>query len=104
MAADIKAVGSIGGGGVEFLPFYMYGGALGEPPSSINWSEYGFGLPPYKKIFMSALQAHKEAGLVMDLALGPNQGQGVPAKLDNDGLQWDLVSVLQGLNFSVDRC
>jgi hypothetical protein len=27
----------------------------------------------------------------MDFALGPNQGQGVPAEPDNEGLQWDMV-------------
>jgi hypothetical protein len=27
----------------------------------------------------------------MDVALGPNQGQGVPARPDDEGLQWDLV-------------
>jgi hypothetical protein len=29
--------------------------------------------------------------LFMDFALGPNQGQGVPAPSDDRGLQWDLV-------------
>lgn len=38
----------------------------------------------------TALQATKDNGLVIDLALGPNQGAGVPAPLDADGLQWDL--------------
>lgn len=28
----------------------------------------------------------------MDFAMGPNQGQGVPAPEDSDGLSWDLVS------------
>lgn len=28
----------------------------------------------------------------MDFAMGPNQGQGVPAHPDDDGLQWDLFA------------
>lgn len=38
----------------------------------------------------AALQATKDNNLRIDLALGPNQGAGVPAPLDADGLQWDL--------------
>ncbi len=40
----------------------------------------------------------------MDFAMGPNQGQGVPAKADDDGLMWDLdpsyVFVPLGTSFS----
>lgn len=89
--ADIKSAGTIGAGGVEFLPFYNYGGELGEPPTGVNWSTYGFGTPAFLELFTSALEAHKEAGMVMDFSLGPNQGQGVPAHTDDEGLQWDLV-------------
>lgn len=89
--ADIKSAGAIGAGGVEFLPFYNYGGELGGPPIGVNWSTYGFGTPAHLELFTSALEVHKEAGLVMDFSLGPNQGQGIPAHPDDEGLQWDLV-------------
>jgi len=36
------------------------------------------------------LQTAEEEGLVVDLALGPNQGAGVPAPSESDGLLWDL--------------
>jgi hypothetical protein len=36
------------------------------------------------------LQTALEEGLVVDLALGPNQGAGVPAPSESDGLLWDL--------------
>ncbi|RYP50580.1 hypothetical protein DL768_003925 [Monosporascus sp. mg162] len=88
--ADIASASSVGAGGVEFLPFYEYGGALGVP-TGVDWSSYNFGTPPFRKIFKAALRAHEQNGLVMDFALGPNQGQGVPARADDDGLQWDLV-------------
>lgn len=88
---DIKAAGDIGAGGVEFLPFYNYGGELGPAPIGVNWSTYGFGTPAHLNLFTSALKAHKYAGLVMDFSLGPNQGQGIPAHPDDEGLQWDLV-------------
>lgn len=90
--ANIKSAGAIGAGGIEFLPFYNYGGELGGPPPGVNWSTYGFGTPAHLDLFTSALRAHKEAGMVMDFSLGPNQGQGIPAHPDDEGLQWDLVS------------
>lgn len=92
LGADIKSAGAIGAGGIEFLPFYNYGGELGGPPSGVNWSTHGFGTPAHLDLFMSALEAHREAGMVMDFSLGPNQGQGIPAHPDDEGLQWDLVS------------
>ncbi|KAL4883580.1 hypothetical protein BJY04DRAFT_226598 [Aspergillus karnatakaensis] len=90
VANDIAAAASIGAGGVEFLPFFEYGGTFGGPPAN-NWSTYNFGTPAFVNLFQTALEAHAEHGLVMDFALGPNQGQGVPAEPDNEGLQWNLV-------------
>ncbi|KAJ5440168.1 uncharacterized protein N7458_011166 [Penicillium daleae] len=88
---NIKSAGAIGAGGVEFLPFYNYGGQLSPEPTGANWTKDGFGTPTFHKMFLGALEAHKEAGLVMDFPLGPNQGQGVPADPSDEGLQWDLI-------------
>lgn len=88
---NIKSAGAIGAGGVEFLPFYNYGGELSPEPTGANWTRDGFGTPTYHKMLLGALEAHEEAGLVMDFPLGPNQGQGVPADPSDEGLQWDLV-------------
>ncbi|KKA22163.1 hypothetical protein T310_3800 [Rasamsonia emersonii CBS 393.64] len=88
---DIKSAGVIGAGGVEFLPFYNYGGEIGPAPPGADWVRYGFGTPAFRQVFRAALEAHRENGLVMDFALGPNQGQGVPAEYDDEGLQWDLA-------------
>ncbi|KAK4610705.1 hypothetical protein CLAFUW4_13555 [Fulvia fulva] len=82
--ADIEAAGVWGAGGVEFLLFYNHGG--GAPVD--NWVEYGFGTPAFNVLFKAALEAHRENGLFMGFAVGPNQGQGVPAETDNPGLQW----------------
>jgi hypothetical protein len=41
-------------------------------------------------LFDTIVQAHKDNGLIMDFAMGPNQGQGVPAQEDDDGLMWDI--------------
>ncbi|KAF2090207.1 hypothetical protein K490DRAFT_36539 [Saccharata proteae CBS 121410] len=94
VAADIESSASIGADCVEFLPFYNYGGGDGAYTPGLDWVTYGFGTPAYLDIFRTAIQAHKDNDLVMDFALGPNQGQGVPANADDDGLQWDLVSTL----------
>ncbi|KAL2811612.1 hypothetical protein BJX63DRAFT_444029 [Aspergillus granulosus] len=91
VATNIKESGKRGAGGVEFLPFYNYGGETGDPALDANWVVNGFGTPAFRDVFLAALQAHKDAGLLMDFALGPNQGQGVPAESDDEGLQWDLV-------------
>lgn len=90
--SDVRSAGAIGAGGVEFLPYYNYGGQLGPPPLGVNWSTHGFDTTPFLELFKSALETHKEAGLAMDFAMGPNQGQGIPAHKDDEGLQWDLVS------------
>ncbi|KAE8339446.1 hypothetical protein BDV24DRAFT_152798 [Aspergillus arachidicola] len=91
VSTNIKDSGERGAGGVEFVPFYNYGGEAGDPPPQANWVTNGFGTPAFRDVFRAALQAHKDAGLLMDFALGPNQGQGVPASTDDPGLQWDLV-------------
>ncbi|RAL14516.1 uncharacterized protein BO97DRAFT_422416 [Aspergillus homomorphus CBS 101889] len=75
MQRNIRDAGTLGAGGVEFVPFYAYGS---EVPGA-DWATYDFGTPAYLKIFKAALRAHKEAGLALDFSLGPNQGQGVPA-------------------------
>lgn len=39
----------------------------------------------------AALKAAHANGLVLDLAIGPNQGAGVPAPIDADSLQYNIV-------------
>ena len=53
----------------------------------MDWSKHNFGTEAFVNVFRTALEAHKAAGMVMDFALGPNQGQGVPARVDDEGLQ-----------------
>ncbi|KAL3455862.1 hypothetical protein BJX64DRAFT_281774 [Aspergillus heterothallicus] len=91
VASNIKDSGARGAGGVEFVPFYNYGGETVEPSPQADWVTNGFGTPAFRGLFRATLQAHKDSGLFMDFALGPNQGQGVPASSDDEGLQWDLV-------------
>ncbi|KAH8897161.1 hypothetical protein GQ53DRAFT_887412 [Thozetella sp. PMI_491] len=89
---DIKSNAELGAGGIEFLPYFGYGGTIkGEPPGA-DWALSNFGTPQFLSVFQAALEAHKDNGLKMDFAMGPNQGQGVPASADDEGLQWDLVS------------
>lgn len=94
VAQDIASAGQIGAGGFELVPFYNYGGEMGKYPAGADWAKYGFGTPAFHNLFRRALQAHRDNGMVMDFAIGPNQGQGVPAEPDDEGLQWDLVSEL----------
>lgn len=89
--SDIKAAGSIGAGGVEFVPLYNYGASLAPPPKGADWGTYGFGTPAFNERFKASLKAAKDVGMMMDFAIGPSQGQGVPAVTTDAGLHWDLV-------------
>ncbi|KAF2205690.1 hypothetical protein GQ43DRAFT_477176 [Delitschia confertaspora ATCC 74209] len=97
VAKDVRGAGVIGAGGLELLGYYLYGG----PPSNgagrgtyapVDWAKYGFGTPAWQNVFRTFAQAHKDNNLVMDFALGPNQGTGVPAPADDEGLMWDIVA------------
>lgn len=92
MSDDINGAAHVGAGGIELLPFFEYGGQLGGMPAGTNWSTYNFGTAAFRNILSAALDAHETNGLKIDIPLGPNQGQGVPAHPDDEGLQWDLVS------------
>ncbi|VUC23925.1 unnamed protein product [Clonostachys rosea] len=95
---DVKEIARIGASGFELLGYYLYGG----PPlgwgdfAPVDWSVYGWGTDAWRraqfvdKLFKTFAQATKDNGLIMDFAMGPNQGQGVPAEYDDDGKAWDL--------------
>ncbi|KAF2474910.1 uncharacterized protein BDR25DRAFT_280543 [Lindgomyces ingoldianus] len=95
VARDVKAVKDVGCGGLELLGYYLYGG----PPSNgagrgtyapVDWAKYGFGTTAWHTVFKAFVQAHKDNDLIMDFAMGPNQGTGVPAPINSEGLMWDL--------------
>ncbi|KAF2177633.1 hypothetical protein K469DRAFT_644095 [Zopfia rhizophila CBS 207.26] len=95
VAKDVKGAGEVGCGGLELLAYYLYGG----PPSNgagrgsyapVDWAKYGFGTPAWHTVFKAIAQAHKDNNMIMDFAMGPNQGTGVPAPIDTEGLMWDL--------------
>ena len=92
-----------GAGGLEFLPFYLYGegpesferAKLANPAYVIHeipdWSIYGFGTKAFNALFSSALQTANHNSLLMDFAVGPNQGAGVPSELGVIGLAVQLL-------------
>ena len=92
LRADIANMSAVGAGGLEFIPFYMYG-LVGSEYGLDSWAENGYGTPKYKRIFKVAAQAVKDHGLVMDFAIGANQGQGAPAVPESRGLAVELVSL-----------
>ncbi|KAJ5954301.1 hypothetical protein N7501_008580 [Penicillium viridicatum] len=97
VASDIRSAAEVGAGGIEFLPYYGYGGTIGGNPPGSDWVTYGFGSAPFQHLLQMALEAAKENSILVDIVLGPNQGQGVPASPDADGIQWDLVPFVQRL-------
>lgn len=93
LASDIAAIASVGAGGLELLGYYQYGLPEAErgvaPPT--DWTKYGFGTPAFKDIFVAALNAVADEGLVMDFVQGANQGQGVPSVPEEEGLAVELA-------------
>ncbi|KAJ4350294.1 uncharacterized protein N0V89_008915 [Didymosphaeria variabile] len=97
---DIHRIAAVGGGGLEFLPFYNYG--LG--PAVTDWSIYGFGTVAFRKLFYAALNETAALHLSFDFALGANQGAGVPSAVQGPGLAKELVygntTIQPGATFS----
>jgi hypothetical protein len=95
VAEDFSKAKTVGMGGLELLGYYLYGNypsVIAEGgPVPVDWTKYGWGTEAWKDLMTVALKAAKENGMVMDFANGPNQGAGVPAKPDDEGLMWDLI-------------
>ncbi|KAF5536603.1 hypothetical protein FNAPI_11712 [Fusarium napiforme] len=88
LKTDIQHLQALGAGGLEFLPFYNYGfGGVNDS----KMETYAFGKPAFRDVLQIALEATKENGLSMDVALGASQGQGVPSKPLTPGLAVQLV-------------
>lgn len=87
LSQDIRDMGSVGIGGVELISFFNYG----HGPALTDWSRYGFGQPVFKDLIKTAMKICKASGLSLDLAIGPNQGQGVPSEIESLGLAKELV-------------
>ncbi|KAJ5797556.1 uncharacterized protein N7503_006852 [Penicillium pulvis] len=97
LAEDVRSIGKAGAGGIELLGYYLYGdssayGGGNAAPLQTDWTVYGFGGAPWKEMVDTILEVAKEDKLVIDFANGPNQGAGVPAPYNSDGLLWDLAA------------
>lgn len=106
---------AVGAGGLEMLPFYLYGtgiatddslGLTNNPVANLpDWNVYGFGTPAFVSLFKDALNSAKEAGVYMDFALGCQAGQGVPSEPGTAGLAVELLmgnaTIFAGANESV---
>ncbi|KAK2728329.1 hypothetical protein CKAH01_11126, partial [Colletotrichum kahawae] len=84
---DMAEIGSVGAGGLEFLPYYQF-----HSPSA-NWSTYGYGTNASRAVFRAAMQAAADNDLLFDFSIGANQGQGVPSKPESVGLALELRSI-----------
>lgn len=96
---DIRNLASVGAGGLEFLPFYLYGLPVAAHDTPTDWAKYGFGTPAFNDLFKSALGVARDEGLLMDFAVGANQGQGVPSEPRTPGLAVHLVSEILLLSY-----
>jgi hypothetical protein len=98
IAKDFEALKTAGAGGLEYLPFYLYGQGKESfhrygwgDPELPDWSKYGFGQPEFVSLFKSSLQSAQDNDILMDYALGANQGQGVPSEVETPGLAVELL-------------
>ncbi|CAK1355414.1 hypothetical protein CB0940_00861 [Cercospora beticola] len=95
VADDLRKVKDVGMGGVELLGYYLYGNYPQQieegGPVPVDWTQYGWGTPAWKNLTDAALRATKSLGLIMDFTIGPNQGAGVPAEPDDEGIMWQLL-------------
>ena len=95
VADDFAKAKGVGMGGLELLGYYLYGNypsIIAEGgPVPVDWTTYGWGTAAWKDLMSAALRATKENGMILDFSNGPNQGAGVPAKPDDEGLMWDLI-------------
>ncbi|KAJ5769407.1 secreted protein [Penicillium odoratum] len=97
VAEDVRSIGKAGAGGIELLGYYSYGdaptfGGSLITPLQTDWTVFGFGGAPWKEMVNKILEVSKEQSLIVDFANGPNQGAGVPAPYDSDGLLWNLAA------------
>ncbi|KAJ5288758.1 secreted protein [Penicillium angulare] len=97
VAEDIKSIGKAGAGGIELLGYYLYGdassyGGANQAPLQTDWTVYGFGSAPWRTMVDKVLEVAKEYNLIIDFGNGPNQGAGVPAPYNDEGLLWDLAA------------
>lgn len=105
---DFAKAQKVGMGGLELLGYYLYGNypnVIAEGgPVPVDWTRYGWGTEAWKNLQDAALSAAKNLGMLMDFSLGPNQGAGVPAERDDEGVMWYLnpfnVSVPLGGTFN----
>jgi hypothetical protein len=89
MASDFVLAKDVGMGGMELLGYYLYGNFPQGTPLPVDWAKYGWGTDAWKELQDAALQATKDNGMIMDFAMGPNQGAGVPVESNDElGIMW----------------
>lgn len=93
VANDLESVKRAGAGGMELLGYYYYGGTQFSSQVIVptDWTVYGWGTEAWRNLTLFTLKECKAKDLVLDFAIGPNQGNGVPAKPETEGLMMDLV-------------
>lgn len=93
IANDLELVKRAGAGGMELLGFYYYGATQSTSLLTVpsDWTKYGWGTEAWRNLTLFTLQECKAKDLLLDFAIGPNQGSGVPAEPESKGLMMDLV-------------
>lgn len=72
----------------------MPGPGTPDTVTPTDWTKYGFGTPASTALFKAVLHKAQEVDVLVDFAVGPNQGAGVPAVPGTPGLSFELVSIV----------
>ncbi|KAK7029418.1 ubiquitin-specific protease ubp1 [Paramarasmius palmivorus] len=93
--SDVAEIARVGSSGLEWLSYQSYGGLqFNTGLTVVDPTDVAFGSDRFITVTSAMVRAAVEHGLTIDLALGPNQGAGVPVQpddVDREGMLTELV-------------
>ncbi|KAK7033504.1 hypothetical protein VNI00_012725 [Paramarasmius palmivorus] len=93
--SDVTEMARVGSSGFQVLSYQSYGGFQSNTGNVIlDPADFAFGSDRFVAVVATLTQAAKQHNMTIDLALGPNQGAGVPVKpadADQEGMLTELV-------------
>ncbi|KAJ7184135.1 hypothetical protein C8R46DRAFT_1343283 [Mycena filopes] len=93
--SDIAEMARVGASGFSFIAYSSYGAARKDTGAIVlNPAQFSYGSDSFVDITSVAVEAAIANNLTIDLALGPNQGAGVPVfpdDVDMEGMNTELV-------------
>ncbi|KAJ7043338.1 hypothetical protein C8F04DRAFT_1074442 [Mycena alexandri] len=93
--SDIREIAGVGASGFSLVSYQSYGGARPDTGNILlDPTQFAFGSAAFVDVAAVVVEAAIQNNLTIDLALGPNQGAGVPVfpdDVDMEGMNTELV-------------